>query len=349
MPIINITNQGTKWRVFEKEMLEKHFGEVIDVRIGDLDRTREVLKSFDDLYVFWRPNSDEMLLHEYNLMLEQRDVLKNLKMINDPINYLKTHCKEEAFKVWKENDIRIPNFQIIENDESFSKNLALQVPFLMRLNNEVSGRASYLINDVKQIGKNIQSLNSLKSNSKHKNSFTKKIAVEFIDARKENDKYNLSYRIIVAGNKVVTGYARLSEANDWVAITGKFKYEMGNLFLKYQERCNKMVKENHDTIVKAVSSLGLNLQGVDIIENKQGDIYFLECQPGFSTGYSDWPKPFYNPYYPELVRFIQENEGEFKTRCPMYYNNWLNKEKLFDEIFKNLKQSLGEDLYDGIK
>ena len=51
----------------------------------------------------------------------------------------------------------------------------------------------------------------------------------------------MSYRVIVAGNKVVTGYARLSEATDWVAITGKFKYEMGELFIQYQERCNNMI------------------------------------------------------------------------------------------------------------
>ena len=341
MAIINITNNGTKWRVFEKEKLQKYFGEVIDINIGDLQKTKEVTGFIEDLYVFWRPNSDEMSSGEYNKMLEQRELLKNIKMNNDPINYLKTHCKEEAFEVWKKENIKIPDFEVINENETFIDSFSLNFPFLARVNNEVTGRASYLVNNKEELRKSLNNLDVHKHNSRHKNSFTKKIAVEFIDARKENDKYNLSYRIIVAGDKVIAGYARLSEARDWVAITGKFKYEMGSLFLKYQERCNKMVEKNHDKIVKAVSCLGLNLQGVDIIENKQGEIFFLECQPGFSTGYHDWPKPFYNPYYPELVRFIQENEEEFKTRCPMYYNSWLNKERLFDKIFKNLKESLG--------
>ena len=34
--------------------------------------------------------------------------------------------------------------------------------------------------------------------------------------------------------------------------------------------------------------------------------------------------------------------SEFKTRCPMYYNNWLDKRTLFDKIFKNIKECLDE-------
>ena len=71
-------------------------------------------------------------------------------------------------------------------------------------------------------------------------------------------------------------------------------------------------------IVRAVKTIGMKLQGVDIIEDQSGKIYFLECQPGFSTGYSDWPKPFYNPHQPEIVKFIFDNEEAFKSECTLY-------------------------------
>ena len=83
--------------------------------------------------------------------------------------------------------------------------------------------------------------------------------------------------------------------------------------------------------------MGLNHQGVDAIEDQDGNLYFLECQPGYSTGYAHWAKPFYNPYYPELVKFLVDNEERLKEEIPMYYNKWLNKETLFDEVMSNLK------------
>jgi len=341
MTVLNVTNANTRWRVFEKEKLCDTFGDVVNLRVGDLEFTKKLLQENDIKIVFWRPNSDEMTLAEYEMMQSQREILSNVPMINDPKNYLNTHCKEYAFNIWsKIPKITIPKYEIIDDDTTFIKHTSLEFPMLIRLNNEVTGRGSYLIKDRRELQKGLFKLNNNFHHAKSKKSFTKKIAVEFINATKESGKYNMSYRIIVAGNKVVTGYARLSEATDWVAITGKFKYEMGDLFIKYQERCNNMIEKNHDVIVEAVHSLGLNLQGVDIIEDQEGQIYFLECQPGFSTGYSDWAPPFYNPYYPDLVRFIQENKDKFQKRCPMYYNKWLNKEMLFTEIFTNLKEML---------
>ena len=344
MPVINITNSNTRWRVFEKEKLQDTFGDVLDLSVGDLESTKKLIATVppNDTVIFWRPNSDEITKEEYDALLAQRGLLEGFPMINDPLNYLKTHCKEHAFEVWERSDIKIPKYEVILDLDFDYRSSKFNYPYLVRLNNEVTGRASYLVRDYNELRKALHSLQSQFHNAKtkKKKSFTKKIAVEFIDATKEAGRYNMSYRVIVAGDKVITGYARLSEATDWVAITGKFKYEMGDLFIKYQERCQKMIEENHDTIVKAVSSLGLNLQGVDIIEDQSGQIYFLECQPGFSTGYADWPRPFYNPHYPELVRYIEENKSQFEQRCPLYYNKWLNKETLFTEIFNSLREQI---------
>ena len=46
--VINVTNSGTQWRVFEKESLERHFGEVLDLSVGDLDGTKNILSGLDE-------------------------------------------------------------------------------------------------------------------------------------------------------------------------------------------------------------------------------------------------------------------------------------------------------------
>ena len=43
MTVLNITNANTRWRVFEKEKLYNTFGNVIDLRIGDLEATKRIL------------------------------------------------------------------------------------------------------------------------------------------------------------------------------------------------------------------------------------------------------------------------------------------------------------------
>ena len=336
MKVINVTNSGTQWRVFEKESLEKHFGEVLDLSVGDLDGTKSILSGLDeDVVVNWRPNSDVTSASEYENMLSQRELLKDLPSINDPVGYLNSHAKERAFSIWQNSGVKCPRHIVIDDVDSFEHDF--EYPILIRLNNEVSGNASYLVNNDIELFHSLKMLEGQYYMALRTNPFVKMIAVEFIDATKENGKYNMSYRIIVAGDKVVTGYARLSEASDWVAITGKFKPEMEESFVKYQKRCQSVVEEQHDTIVKAVHSLGLNHQGVDAIEDQEGNLYFLECQPGYSTGYAHWAKPFYNPYYPELVSFLVLNEAKLKEEIPMYYNKWLNKETLFDEVMSNLK------------
>ena len=341
MKVLNITNSGTQWRVFEKEKIEEHFGEILDIPLGDLVSTQNFIEEHgQEAIVFWRPNSDSIGTEEYTLMQEQRKILNGCSFINDPNGYLNYHAKEKAFEIWDREKIRCPAHCLIEDTEEFLDEYEFEFPFLIRLNNEVTGQASYLVNDERELLTSLKSLEADYYTALRSNPFTQRIAVQFVDATKENGKYNLSYRIIVAGDKVVTGYARLSEASDWVAITGKFKPEMQDNFVKYQKRCQSVVEENHDTIVRAVHSLGLNHQGVDAIEDQKGNLYFLECQPGYSTGYAHWAKPFYNPYYPELVNFLVENKNHLQEEIPMYYDKWLDKEVLFEEVMSNLKEHI---------
>jgi len=333
MTILNVSDRGTRWRVYEKEMLEKHFGNAVDLQTNSSYQSID----FSNIQaVFWRLNSDEMTQETLSWAMDLYYFLdkKNIKSINSPTAYLNVHCKDEAFATWEKASVRHPECQVFNSADE----IKINYPFLIRLNNEVTGRSSYLVKNKAELDHYSRKLEGDFNKVKNKKPFTRKIAVKFIDASKEDGKYNLSYRVIVAGDSVITGYARLSEATDWVAITGKFKEEMGPLFIKYQERCNNIMKERKQEIIRSVSSLGLDLQGVDIIEDQDGRLYFLECQPGFSTGYADWRRPFYNPYQSPLVEFILKNQNEFKTRCPLYFNNWLNKKRLFNLIFNNLQK-----------
>ena len=333
MSILNITNTGTRWRVFEKKYLEKHFGEITNLTIGS-EYSKEELSKFE--YAIWRPNTEESKPWEVKWMIDLCNNMPNTKHINSPKSFINYHAKDSCFNVWKAKNIPHPKYITYDNHKDFSRDLNFKTPFLIRLNNMCSGRGSYLINNQSDLNDKFNVLESEHVNQKERFPTTKKMCVEFIDA-KTSEGYNLSYRIIVSGNSIVTGYARLSTANDWVAITGKFKTEMSGDFVKYQKRCEKICKDYHEQIVNSVHSLGLDLQGVDLIEDSKGNIYILEVQPGFSCGYEEWGGPFYNPNYPELVKFLVEHKDRLEKEIPFYYFNWLNKETLFNKVFQNLK------------
>jgi len=336
MSVLNVTNKGTRWRVFEKEYLEKTMGSVIDLFIGDeYDITN--LEQYD--YVMWRPNTEESKPWEISWMIDLCNKLPNSKHINSPKYFINYHGKDSAFNIWKGKNIPCPKYIAYETENDFNRDIHFPIPLLIRVNNMCSGKGSFLIEDEQNLNKQYLVLDQIYHNHKSKYLTTKKMAVEFINA-KTPENYNLSYRIIVSGNDIITGYARLSQSNDWVAITGKFQRSMAEDFVKYQKRCHDICKLYKDEIVKSVHTLGLDLQGVDLIEDSKGNIYILEVQPGFSCGYPEWGGPFYNPNYPDLVNFLVENKIRLQQEIPFYYNNWLNKETLFQNVFKSLKQHM---------
>jgi hypothetical protein len=134
----------------------------------------------------------------------------------------------------------------------------------------------------------------------------------------------------------------MSKMEDWVAIAGKFTPDMRDVFVEFNQDCEKYCKENEAEIVRAVKVLNLNMVGVDVIP-VGNEHYFLEVQPGFAVGYADpklgYKKPFYNPSYKELVDFLEQEMNHLKKIIPTYCNVWLNKETMFDECFKALKES----------
>jgi len=350
-----VTGHDVHWRVFEREKLIKYLGEFVEIPIGDIEATKKVLSSYNINLVYWRPNSDEIDKTVYNNMQQQRQLFEKVKCthINDVKNYMNYHAKNLTFDIWKENGFLVPKYVIFETIEELMARKDFDFPFLIRVNNSVNGGSSFLVFDEEQLKNDFPTLQSHYEESKKTSDYTKMIAVEYLDASKENRKYTHSYRIISTNKEVLTGYARLCRLpplsefdrgpnGNWSAFTGKFEDFMKDDFIKYQVRCQDIVDKHGEEITRAVRCLGMTAQGIDIIEDQDDNIYFLESQPQFSTGYAHWPKPYYNPYYPALVGFLWANQHHLKDVMPMYYNMWLDKDALFDRMFKVLKESKNE-------
>ena len=90
------------------------------------------------------------------------------------------------------------------------------------------------------------------------------------------------------------------------------------------------------------------MQGIDVvIDQKAQKPCFLEVQPTYASGYpwsgagrDAYKPPFWNPYEPNLVKFLIEEKSTLEKQMPMYYNNWLDKEKHFDLIYGSLRSFL---------
>lgn len=341
-----ILGNNVRWRVFERETLEDTFGEFSVIKAGDLESTAHFV---DSEIVYWLPNSDEVDSNLLQKIYYQRDMLDKSRHFNDARFYMNYHDKASTFNIWNKEGVPTPRYCEFKSLEDLREKREFDFPFLIRLNNNVNGKDSYLVFNEDQLIQDFKLLESKFKQTIDKKSYTKMIAVELIDTTKEN-RYNHSYRIISTDKKVITGYARICEKPDiskynrgpngsWSAFTGKFKNHMSEDFIKYQRRVQKIIEKNENLITKAVSSLGMSVQGLDVVEDQEGSLFFLESQPGFSTGYHNSPKPFYNPNQSNLVNFILENQSRFENECPLYYKTWLNKKNLFKQVFKNLKES----------
>ena len=311
------------WRPYEKESCDRYFNRV------DLPQNSDVL--------FWRLNTESVTenMHKQYLDFEKA---YNGKIINPMSSFNFTRDKSSCFKIWESNGICTPkSFEFKSKDDFYSK-LNFNIPLLLRLNDRATGENTYLIEKESdlEIGLNkvISDYNILKNHT------TKMICVEFIDT-KINDK-NISFRIHVAGSKVISGYARISD--DWLAISAKFTPDLKPAFIEQNKRVKRLIDENYDEIVNSVNILGLHHQGIDVIADSSDKLYFLEVQPFYFSGRplgvpNPTKGPYWNPYKPEeLVNWLINDEKNLYREIPYYYDNWLNKEIHFDNCYKALEE-----------
>ena len=340
-----VIDRGVLWRIFELETCQKHLGLTVDVRPEDVTAEKIILSGVK--YVVWKLATEATTEPLWQHTVAAASCLGSIRQINDPRGWLACHAKEVAFKVWREQGVPCPNWFEFECWEDFTHKDNIGYPLLMRLNNGTGGQCSFLVQDREEAQRHgwpmLCGVKDHKYGPGNQGTRRKFIAVQFIPATLD-DKVNMSFRIIVAGNKVTAGYARISPKTDWLAITNRFEPWMQPLFIGAQKRCRAFCQENEALIVKSVKCLGLNFQGVDVILDQEGKPYFLEVQPGFSVGYANnksWLPPFYNPSRPEtLVNYLVEKEAGLRRHMPWYYERWLDKYAMFDASFKALKEDL---------
>jgi hypothetical protein len=327
---------------------EKYFNRVIDCPFDQL-KNLEIRPGYT---IRWFPESEEITKQEYDLINKAFwGIDANITHINNFSNFLRVHDKVAAFIIWSALGVNIPKYFVFNSLDDL-KQKDLPYPIILRLNNSVAGQDSWKVNIPEELEAAYNNL--YKSFISKRGINTKMIATQFIDTRHPDfPNHNVSYRVIVAGNKLVTGYARVSSGEDWVAVTNKFNKNTIDAWYFHNIKLQKMMEGNPGQFIYPVLDLGLNHQGIDVIPNfsntEEVSLNFLEVQTtydaGFATpdnkqGLGNYTLPYFNPYNESLKAFIEQNKAEMEQTMPLYTYNWLNKQQHFDECYKNLKEVL---------
>lgn len=339
------------WRVFEKEAVEKYFGSVLDCDGEDGVSVLNAYKENKDSveYIRWYPDPELMTKGEYEGMVKQSDEIGRVPfLVNSAVGFKAVQCKDFAFDLWKRNGVHCPDYFSFNSLEEFHENLSkasFTYPFLIRANDSVAGDHTFMVREEKELNSSIES--SLRNVKKFNGIDSKVICVEFIDTVDRERDVNFSFRIHATASKVVSGYGRVVSADDWLAITaGKFSIKNMDNWIYYNILCEEVCKKYEKQICHAVESLGLNMQGVDVvIDQKTKEPCFLEVQPTYASGYPQegycgYYRPFYNPSNPELVNYLIKEKSTLEKQIPMYYNNWLDKRNHFDLMYSSLRDFL---------
>jgi glutathione synthase/RimK-type ligase-like ATP-grasp enzyme len=341
--LLSMNRDSLVWRPFEREAASSVFGGVEEHGQYDL------INHTDCSYVRWFPNSEDITLDEYTRLDNAFRYLNyhtsGRLHINPISSFMSVHDKVEAFRIWKSHGIPTPvtfPFDSISGLRDGMEIHQLRPPILLRLNNRCAGQDSWLIHEEQDLYPTARLLLNSLSEEKKFGVKTKAFCSQFIETRSAGGLRS-SYRIIVAGDRVITGYARLCTSEDWVAVTNKFTPSMWDEWVQQNEACHSFMEEHEDLLVRAVHVLGMNYQGVDVIKGEDGRFYFLEIQTTYDAGFigaGPYVPTFYNPYNQELCSLIQENRQDLERRVPRYMYLWLDKHYHFWTCYSEVKRSL---------
>jgi glutathione synthase/RimK-type ligase-like ATP-grasp enzyme len=322
-----------QWRSLEREGAVDSYQIVKNIDFRELENVQ-------DGTIRWFPPSENIIPNEYFVAKEcRKSIPDNVKHINDINSFHFVHDKVACFDKWKENGIPVPEYFEFTSLQDLKDKIHKHIfPCLIRLNNGVAGYDSFLCHAPEQAFSAASNLLGYAGRTGRLT--TRCLCVKYIDTSRDN--VNLSFRITVVKDQVVCGYARVSELSDWVAVTNKIKPEMLETWVNHNELCQKFMTDEStkSLLIKAVSSLGLNHQGVDVIlDGKTDQPYFLEVQSTYDAGFigaGNYRPPFYNPYNPVLVNYIQSNREDLSKRIPLYMENWADKRNHFKKCYEIL-------------
>ena len=325
LAVFNNPENPNRWRPHERESLEQAFGEVCEVGVDQLSMSDKAG------CILWRLSAEKTTAEQIKRAFAYEYDLWGTPQINRPSGWSAAHAKDNAFALWNNFRVPCPEWGYIRTFEDLA-GVAAKLPALVRINYANTGDGSKLCqtqNDLVEAWASVPAWYMDAARRYGPGVARSTIWTKFIDHQYEGLRY--SYRIIVCCGKVVTGYARTCPADNWLAITSKFRPEDGEKWLELNRRCRDFCLDREDEIVRAVRCLGLEWQGVDVIFDNEGNPYFLEVQPDYSCGnprYGAKP-PWYNPSYPELVKFLKDNWETVEKDLPDYAYRWLDKEKHF--------------------
>ena len=187
-------------------------------------------------------------------------------LTNSVKGFKSVQSKDVAFKIWKDNDVYCPEYFTYTNQEDFLEqydSIDIEFPLLLRVNNQVSGRGTRLVQNASELMNTLPLTDNFLNDQKGSTISPKKLCVQYIDTIDKERNVNVSYRIHVSGNKVISGYGRVVPSSEWCAITaGMFQKEQIDNWLYYNKLCEEIIKENEEEIVRAVHVLDLNHQGL---------------------------------------------------------------------------------------
>ncbi|MBN19997.1 MAG: hypothetical protein CL678_01830 [Bdellovibrionaceae bacterium] len=302
------------WRPEEKENIEKYFNITNDINSADI--------------LYWRINTEFVTQNELQNFLSIEKKFKG-KVINSMNSFKYTNDKIECFKKWKEHGIPIPDFfEFIDEKDFYNKleNNNITYPFLIRTINDTGGDNTFEIHSNNDLNKNLKNLIKL---NKHIYLCSKIINTTY-------KGFFTAYRIHLCCDKIISYYGRVS--NSILCYTTGFNNNMKNAWIENNIRLTNTIKKHKNIIIKSCQVLNLQHVGIDIIENENGDIFFLEVQPFYFCGNKKRTlPPFWNPYKPkELVDWLINNKNYLEEKIPNYYTYWLNKDNHFNECYKQL-------------
>ena len=343
--VINPLNPNN-WRPFEKESMQEYFGNITVVGPEDMENWEREGAKHDIIY--WHLDAEKTPWAMVQKCIEVADKFETVgkSQINHPKGWVCAHAKDKAYEAWQAAGIPTLKFFTFDSPEEFlEKQNQIGYPMLIRVNDGNTGEGSAYIADedtAKRFMEVMPAINGHMTEKYGPGVGRTWIAAEFVDHVKYGYRY--SCRIIVAGNKVVTGYARPGDPAKWAANDDTYMSEQEAAFVQLNKECQAFCEQQEGLLVEALRVLGVNYEGVDVIFRDDGSPVFLEIQPDFDCGNprrGDGP-PWYNPSNrtgAELVKFISDNEEMFKKELSMYYFNWLDKRNLFDECHKALLES----------
>lgn len=325
-----------RWRPGEREALEYQFG-------GIMEPTTVSPSAPNDSTILWRFDAEKTPFQQAQMGMWLSGELDGTqlrglgtKQLNRPTSWPAVHAKDVAFRCWERAGLPVPKWATFPTGASYNEAIkavliaGINFPYLLRINDGNTGEWSYLVTTTgiseEKILWNLWATDLPAANQKYGPCPLRcGIAVQFINALRNGLRY--SYRVIVAGNEVITAYARVCPPEKWVAITSEFKTEYGPAWLDLQEECELWCQQNRKLLVEAMRAVDLDWAGIDVIFDADRRPYLLEVQTDYSCGnprYGDIG-PWYNPSYPELVKFLKNNAAEVERRSPRYWHLWLNK------------------------